>query len=50
MAHVAICRYSQCHVIGVGGLVVIGDVAALAGVRRVVVIAVVANRTIVGYG
>lgn len=50
MAHVAVNRDTQSQVVGVNALVVVGHMAAFAGIRRVVVIALVANCTVVGYG
>ena len=49
MAGGAIRRELRRHVVGIGGLVVVGDVTAGAGVRRVVVIAVVAGSAIIRY-
>ena len=51
MAHVAVSRNGQCRVIWVGAGVVVGQVAAFAGIRRVVVIAsAVAEGAVVGNG
>ena len=48
MAALAICGNVQGYVVWIGGLVIVRHVAALAGIRRVVVIAVVAIYAIYG--
>ena len=43
----AVCGKLSRFVVGIGRLIVVGDMAARAGVRRVVVVAVVTGRTII---
>ena len=48
VARFTICRKCQVYVIWIGGLIVIGLVAASTSIRRVVVIAVVTSVAIIG--
>ena len=50
MTDSAIGRKLQLDVIGVGGLIIVLGVASVAGIRRIVIIPVVAGYTVVGDG